>query len=230
MRARGVGPRAGLLAPAAGASAREPPGVLARGGDLPRAEAGAWTGWTEAVGLPDELVAGYARALEAWRARDFPGVLTATWPLLEAAPDHPALLHLAGHAQFRLRRYGECAALLARLVDHVPGQVGRTRHLAHAWNEPQAGGSRPRSLRPRAPGSARGPRGAARARPGPLEAGRGGSSLRDPGGEGPEHAERGCCARILVHQEEAEQALLALAQHRASIPTSSRRPSWRRAS
>lgn len=197
--------------------------VLAkRAADLPRAEEGAWTGWSEEAGLPDELVAGYTRALEAWRARDFPGVLDSTWPLLESTPDHPALLHLAGHAQFRLRRYGECAALLARLVDHVPGQVGRTRHLAHAWNEL---GQVDRALvhydrvLQAAPGDHEARRGRALAR---WRLGAVGAALRDLGevlAARPEHAEAWLLrARILVDQEEAEQALLALAQHRALDP------------
>lgn len=193
-----------------------------RAEELPRAPAGAWEAWSEERGLSEELRVGYLQALEAWRAADLPAVLAATWPLLEASPDHPALLHLAGHAQFRLRRYGECAHLLERFVTHVPEQVGRTRHLAHAWNE-LGQVERARAHYDRVLAVAAGDHEARRGRALALwRLGRVGEALTDLAAvlaARPQHAEAWLLrARILVDEEEAEAALGALERHQALDP------------
>jgi predicted Zn-dependent protease len=197
--------------------------VLAlRAEELPRAPAGAWSGWSEESGLPDQLREGYMQALAAWRAGDVPAVLAATWPLLEASPDHPALLHLAGHAQFRLRRYGECAQLLERFVVHVPQQVGRTRHLGHAWNE-LGQVERARAHYDRVLEAAAADHEARRGRALALwRLGRVEEALADLAvvvAARPRHAEAWLLrARILVDEEEAEAALGALERHQALDP------------
>ena len=218
--ADGPAPRVAQGGSAVGGSAE---GVLAlRAEELPRAPAGAWSGWGEESGLPDELREGYLEALAAWRAGDLPAVLVATWPLLEASPDHPALLHLAGHAQFRLRRYGECAHLLERFLAHVPEQVSRTRHLGHAWNE-LGQVERARAHYDRVLVAAAADHEARRGRALALwRLGRVEEALADLAvvvAARPRHAEAWLLrARILVDEEEAEAALGALERHRALDP------------
>lgn len=102
---------------------------------LPRAKPGTWSGWAESAGLEPELQEPYMQAVRAWREGDSLRALRACWPVLQVHPDHPAFLHLAGHAQFLLRRHGECAELLGRFLAHCPQHVDRTRHLGHALNE-----------------------------------------------------------------------------------------------
>lgn len=102
-------------------------------GDLPRAEVGAWEGWTAIESLPDDLKSDYGAALRAYQRQDFALTLHHLGLALEDHPDFPAALHQWGVVQFRLHRYGEVRLAMERFLEHAPEQVARTRVLGHAW-------------------------------------------------------------------------------------------------
>ncbi len=99
---------------------------------LPRAAPGAWKGWSPATPPPDAVIEAFTVGARAYQDGDFAAALANLHDVLRRAPDHPGALYQSAVAYFRLRRYGDCAALAERFVAAAPAEIGATQVLGHA--------------------------------------------------------------------------------------------------
>jgi tetratricopeptide (TPR) repeat protein len=100
---------------------------------LPRAAQGVWKGWGPATPPPDAVLEAFTAGARAYQEGDFAAALAQLHDVLRRAPDHPGALYQSAAAYFRLRRYGDCAALAERFVAAAPSEVGATQVLGHAY-------------------------------------------------------------------------------------------------
>lgn len=100
---------------------------------LPRAAAGAWRTWKSTDPAPEAVRDSFVAGARAYYEGDYAAALAGLYDVLERAPDHPGALYQGAIAHFRLRRYGDCAVLAERFVEVVPGEVGATQVLGHAY-------------------------------------------------------------------------------------------------
>lgn len=99
--------------------------------DLPRAEPGAWRGWTLGDPPPEAVVDELPAVRRALAADDVPAAIGALHSVLRRAPDYPPAIHQLGVLYFRLRRYSDAAECFERYLAAVPERLGDTRALAH---------------------------------------------------------------------------------------------------
>jgi tetratricopeptide (TPR) repeat protein len=100
---------------------------------LARAPRDRWSAWRASDAVPDDLRVALARGIDAYRQGDHGLALDELLGLLEREPDFPPALYQASSAYFRLRRYGDCAALLERFVEVAPSETGATQALGHSY-------------------------------------------------------------------------------------------------
>ena len=100
---------------------------------LPFAEEGHWLKWgpkeQPASELQSELVAG----MRAYAAQDYSASLAYFYALLDREHDFPPALYQGGLCYFRLRRYGDAAAMLERFVHVAPAEIAATQALGHCY-------------------------------------------------------------------------------------------------
>lgn len=101
--------------------------------ELPRAAEGAWAGWGPRTPPPDAILETFVAGVRAYQEGDFSAALAHLQNALRRAPDHPGALYQAATSYFRLRRYGDCAALAERFLAAAPSEVGATQVLGHAY-------------------------------------------------------------------------------------------------
>jgi len=100
---------------------------------LSRAGEGRWREWKPTDQLPDSVHDALALALTAYRESDYAAALVHLHAALAREPDFPAALYQLGVAHFRLRRYGDAAAVFERFLAVAPGELGATQALAHCY-------------------------------------------------------------------------------------------------
>jgi tetratricopeptide (TPR) repeat protein len=100
---------------------------------LPRAAPDRWRAWKPDDAVPEELKPALAAGMHAYGEADYTAALASFYALLDHEPDYPPALYQAATTYFRLRRYGDCIALLERFLGAVPSQVGATQALGHCY-------------------------------------------------------------------------------------------------
>ncbi|MCC9596307.1 XrtA/PEP-CTERM system TPR-repeat protein PrsT [Rubrivivax sp. JA1055] len=86
-----------------------------------------------AKNLPDLAGTRLLQAQTAYLRSDFEGVRRLTQPLVQAAPNNPLVLQLAGAAEYQLRALPQAETLLAQAVKLQPGMPLATRLLAETY-------------------------------------------------------------------------------------------------
>lgn len=81
------------------------------------------------AGLQADLTAG----MRAYAAQDYAAALAFLYALLDREADFPPALYQGALCYFRLRRYGDCAALMERFVRAAPREIGATQVLGHCY-------------------------------------------------------------------------------------------------
>ena len=100
---------------------------------LPVAPAERWLKWTAKEPIPAGMQREVVAGMRAYTAQDYAASLAFLYALLEREPDFPPALYQAGLCYFRLRRYGDCAALFERFVRAAPTEIGATQALGHCY-------------------------------------------------------------------------------------------------
>lgn len=101
--------------------------------ELPRGVDGAWAAWGPATPPPEAVRATFVAGVRAYQEGDYAAALAHLHVVLRRTPDHPGALYQAATAYFRLRRYGDCAALAERFLAAAPTEIGATQVLGHAY-------------------------------------------------------------------------------------------------
>lgn len=100
---------------------------------LPSAAAERWLAWGPKDSVDQGLQADLVAAMRAYSAQDYAASLTFLYALLDREPDFPPALYQGALCYFRLRRYGDCAALMERFVRAAPQEIGATQLLGHCY-------------------------------------------------------------------------------------------------
>lgn len=100
---------------------------------LPRAAPDRWRSWKPDDAVAEPLKPALAAGMRAYGEADYTAALASFYALLDREPDYPPALYQAATTYFRLRRYGDCIALLERFLGAVPSQVGATQALGHCY-------------------------------------------------------------------------------------------------
>ena len=100
---------------------------------LPFSAQGRWSKWGEKDPIAPELQPEVAAGMRAYAAQDYAQSLACFYGVLDRERDFPPALYRGGLCYFRLRRYGDCAALLERFVQVAPQEIGATQVLGHCY-------------------------------------------------------------------------------------------------
>ena len=100
---------------------------------LPSAAAERWLAWGPKDAVDLGLQADLAAAMRAYSAQDYAASLAFLYALLDREPDFPPSLYQGALCYFRLRRYGDCAALMERFLRAAPQEIGATQMLGHCY-------------------------------------------------------------------------------------------------
>jgi tetratricopeptide (TPR) repeat protein len=100
---------------------------------LPISAADEWSAWNPQDPVPAALRRDLANGMRAHASQDYAASLVFLFAVLEREAEYPPALYQAALCYFRLRRYGDCAALMERFVRVVPAQIGATQMLGHCY-------------------------------------------------------------------------------------------------
>ena len=101
--------------------------LLRRAADLTRVPIGTHTDWRG-----ESLPPLYNMALTAFRSGDNGKSIELLLALVDSNPEFPPATLMLGSVYFRLRRHEDAVHAFQSFLKHAPGELQRTRHLAHA--------------------------------------------------------------------------------------------------
>ncbi len=100
---------------------------------LPFAAMDRWTKWGPKDEVPAELQLDLRAGMRAYTAGDYAASLAFFYRLLDREAEYPPALYQGGLCYFRLRRYGDSAAMLERFVHAAPQEIGASQALGHCY-------------------------------------------------------------------------------------------------
>lgn len=126
LASQGAAPKVDIPARIAQALERDP-------NTLPAAPAAKWKNWDGKTPPAEALARALGAGIATYRDGDLGLALAQFHAILDLEPDLPPALYHAGLCYFRLRRYRDCATVIARFETVAPNEVGATRVLGHAY-------------------------------------------------------------------------------------------------